>query len=206
MLDMSARIENHPGSRTAAQAGIALIEVLVTLVILLFGLLGLAGVSGRVNLAEAESYQRVQALLLLQDMTDRLNANRKAATCYSNGATGVKLGTGSTSVPACGAGTPLQQAQAVADLTAWDSMLKGQSEEEELGGAKRGAMIGAIGCVFLDDAVNNIYLVAVSWQGLAPTYAPTLADSKAFPCGNGAYGDEKLHRVVTTKIRIGNLS
>ena len=197
-------MERPPVRRFVSQTGVALIEVLVTLVILLFGLLGLAGVSSRANLAEAESYQRVQALLLLQDMTDRLNANRKVAACYSNGATGVKLGTGSTSVPACSSGTPLQQARALADLTAWDSMLKGQAED--LAGTKRGAMIGAIGCVFLDDPVNNIYLVAVSWQGLAPTYAPVLADSTAFPCGNGAYGNEKLHRVVTTKIRIGNLS
>jgi type IV pilus assembly protein PilV len=37
--------------------------------------------------------------------------------------------------------------------------------------------------------------------------APTLTDgSTAFPCGSGAYGDEKLHRVVSTKVRIGALS
>jgi type IV pilus assembly protein PilV len=202
---MSAQIENHHGSRPVRQAGFALIEVMVALVILLFGLLGLAGVSSRANMTELESYQRVQALMLLQDMSDRLNANRKVAACYSNGATGIKLGTGSSSIPACGSGTPLQQAQAAADLTAWDSMLKGQGEN--LSGAKLGAMIGAVGCVTLDDAINNIYLVAISWQGLAPTYAPTLADGTTpFPCGNGSYGNEKLHRVITTKVRIGALS
>lgn len=199
----------HPSRiRPARQAGIALIEVLVTLVILLFGLLGLAGVSSRATLTEMESYQRIQALQLLQDMGDRLNANRKAASCYSNAATGIQLGTGSTitpTFPTCTSGSALQNAQAVADLTAWDGMLKGQSED--LAGAKRGAMIGAVGCVTLDDAANNIYLVAVSWQGLAATYAPKLADGTTpFPCGNGQYSDEKLHRVVTTKIQIGKLS
>ena len=187
------------------QSGIALIEVLVAIVILLFGLLGLAGVSARATMTEMESYQRVRALQLLQDMNDRLNANRKVAYCYSNGSTGVHLGTGSTILPACTSGTPLQNAQAAADLAAWDGMLKGQAEE--LSGAKRGAMIGALGCVSLEDATNNIYLVAVSWQGLAETYAPRLADGiTSFPCGNGKYGNEKLHRVVTTKIQIGKLS
>lgn len=201
---MPVQPKNHSIPGAARQSGVGLIEILVTLVILLFGLLGLAGVSSRATLTEMESYQRVQALQLLQDMSDRLNANRKAASCYSNGATGVQLGTGSTSIPACTTGTALQNAQALADLTAWDGMLKGQSED--LSGAKRGAMIGAVGCVTLDDAANNIYMVAVSWQGLAATYAPKLADGTTpFPCGNGKYSDEKLHRVVTTKVQIGTL-
>lgn len=202
---MSVQLKNHPHTLPARQTGFALIEVLVALVILLFGLLGLAGVSSRATLTEMESYQRVQALQLLQDMSDRLNANRKVASCYSNASTGVQLGTGSTSIPACTSGTPLQNTQAVADLTAWDGMLKGQAED--LAGAKRGAMIGAVGCMTLDDATSNIYMVAVSWQGLAATYAPKLADGTTpFPCGNGKYSDEKLHRVVTTKIQIGKLS
>ncbi|HSV61508.1 MAG TPA: type IV pilus modification protein PilV [Variovorax sp.] len=191
--------------------GIALIEVLVSLVILMFGLLGLVGVSSRSNLSELEAYQRVQALQLVQDMADRLNANRKVATCYANGAAGVQLGTGSghTGTPTCIAGSAQEQARAVADLAAWDSMLKGQAEwqGDDKASGKIGGMIGAVGCVTVEDAANNIYLIAVSWQGLAQTAAPLLADgTTAFPCGNGAYGNEKLHRVVTTKVRIGALS
>lgn len=202
---MSARIRARARYIARQEHGIALIEVLVTLVILLFGLLGLAGVSSRANLAEMEAYQRIQALQLVQDMADRLNANRKVASCYSNGATGLQLNASSTSVPACTAGNVQQQTQVAADLTAWKDMLKGQAETQS--GTKLGAMIGAVGCVTLDDAANNIYLIAVSWQGLQKTAAPTLIDgSTAFPCGSGAYGDEKLHRVVTTKVRIGALS
>lgn len=189
----------------APQDGIALIEVLVSLVILLFGLLGLAGMSSRASLAEMESYQRIQALQLVQDMADRLNANRKVATCYSNGATGLQLSASTTTIPACTAGNAQQQTQAAADLTAWHNMIKGQAETA--GTTKLGAMIGAVGCVTLDDAANNIYLISVSWQGLAKTAAPTLADgTTAFPCGSGTYGDEKLHRLVTTKVQIGVLS
>lgn len=202
---MPPRIPARARRMAAPQHGVALIEVLITLVILLFGLLGLAGVSSRANVAEMEAYQRIKALQLVQDMADRLNANRKVASCYSNGATGLQLSATSTTVPACTAGNVQQQTQVAADLTAWKDLINGQAETQS--GAKLGAMIGAIGCVTLDDAANNIYLIAVSWQGLAKTAAPTLADgSTAFPCGNGAYGDEKLHRVVTTKVRIGVLS
>lgn len=204
---MNARFTT-PGLRAGApQRGIALIEVLVTLVILLFGLLGLAGVSSRASLAEMEAYQRIQALQLVQDMAERLNANRKVATCYSNGATGLQLNASSSTIPGCTAGSVQQQTQAAADLTAWSNMIKGQAEIGTKTSEKLGAMIGAVGCVTLEDPANNIYRIAVSWQGLAKTAAPTLADGKtAFPCGNGSYGDEKLHRVVTTKVRIGALS
>ncbi len=62
-----------PGSR---ERGATLIEVLVTIVILTFGLLGVAELQVRMHLAQAESYHRSHAVLLLQDMVDRVNANR----------------------------------------------------------------------------------------------------------------------------------
>ena len=192
----------HRDRRCAA--GYALIEVLVTLVIMLFGLLGLAGVSARANIAELESYQRVQAMLLLQDMADRLNANRVVASCYSNGVTGVQLGTttftGYTGVPACAAGNAQQNTRAVNDITAWNTLLQGSTETNS--GSKIGAMIGAVGCVTQLDATNSLYLVSVSWQGMAATAAPT--DPTA--CGKGLYGNENLHRMITTNVRIGKLT
>src|SRR5438034_8842517 len=86
--------------------GFSMLEVLVTLVILLIGLLGLAGVMAHATTAEMESYQRVQAIMLAQDMVDRINANRKYIDCYSNGPTGMNLGTGAGAIPACAAGIP----------------------------------------------------------------------------------------------------
>ena len=191
--------------RSQATRGFALMEILVSLVILMFGLLGLVGVSSRANISELEAYQRVQALQLVQDMADRLNANRKVASCYSGGATGTRFGTGYTGTPTCTAGGAQEQARAVADLKEWDDLLKGSAVT--IGDTKVGGMIGAVGCVTLDDAATNVYLIAVAWQGLAKTAAPVLADgTTAFPCGSGAFTDEKLHRVVTTKVRMGTLS
>lgn len=187
-----------PGSSRRHDAGFAMMEVMISKVILLIGLLGLAGLIVRSNTAEVESLQRVQALVLVQDMVDRINANRKVASCYSADAAGMELGNVVSSTPACSAGNAQQNAVAVGDLNAWNSLLQGSSETS--GNSQVGAMIGAVGCIKQLDAVNNIYLVSVAWQGMSATSSP--GDT----CGRGLYGNDTLRREVSVTLRIANLS
>lgn len=200
-------------------SGYALIEVLVTLVVLLVGLLGLAGVNARASLNEFESYQRIQAMVLLQDMVSRLNANRMVASCYSDGANGIQVGAesanGHTGVPvvaSCTLATDIhgdtvditQKTQAVADIQAWNDQLLGSAETDSSQTVTAvGAMPGAIGCIRQIDATNQIYLISVSWQGLTDTVAPT--DATGTPCGSGSYGTEARHRMVTGTVQIAKL-
>lgn len=193
------RCPTRSGRAGHGVAGFTILEILISLVIVLLGVLGLAGLIIRSNQAEMESYQRVQALALAQDMADRINANRKVASCYSNGATGMQLGTGYSGTPACAAGSAQQNTRAVDDMTAWNARLLGSAEV--LSGSNVGAMIGARGCVNQIDAANRIYLVSVAWQGLAATAAPGTGND----CGLDQYGDNALRRVVTVTIRIGTL-
>lgn len=172
-------------------AGFTMIELLVSLLILLVGLLGMAGLQTRTQHAEMESYQRAQALILTQDIVDRLNANREVADCYVI----ASIGTGYTGTPGCTAGTLEQQGRANADLTAWNSMLLGASETSN--GTNTGAMIGARGCITSIGASQ--YLVTVVWQGVAPTAAP------AQDCGQGLYGDDNLRRAISIPVTIGDL-
>ena len=77
-----------------AQAGFSMIEILITIAILMVGLLGLAGLQTQVAAAEFEAYQRAQALVLVQEMADRMNANKKLAASYKMddiGADGVEI-------------------------------------------------------------------------------------------------------------------
>lgn len=196
---MNARISNVRNR----QGGTALIEVLVTLLILLIGLLGLAGLQMQAQRSEMESYQRVQALVLLQDMVGRLNANRKVASCYAvttdttNGTP--FLGTSSTmGTPACTAGTVEQNAMAVQDMQDWQNLLLGAAETA--GGSNVGAMIGARGCVSPVPGDPNLYTVTVAWQGLGATFAPAGQN-----CGKNQYGNEAQRRVVSLTVRIANL-
>jgi type IV pilus assembly protein PilV len=185
--------------RAGALAGFAMIEVLITLVIILLGLLGVAALMVRANTSQMESYQRVQAVILLEDMRNRIEANRGVATCYANGPTGAQLGTGYGGTPTCVAGTAAQNAQAVADMTDWNAQLLGSAESKS--GTKVGAMLGARGCVSEIDAANRIYLISVAWQGMASSAVPKVT------CGQGQYGaDDSLRRALSVTVRIGDLS
>jgi len=157
--------------------------------------------------AEVEAYQRGQALILVQDMVDRLNTNRRTAGCYTvttNPAAGSPwLGMGA-GTPTCTAavGTTETRAIATQDLQDWHNALLGAGET--LGGANVGAIIGARGCISLD-AGTGVYRVAVAWQGLAATVAPTTADASA-TCGLNQYGSEAQRREVSTSLLIANLN
>ncbi len=186
-----------------------MIEVLVTLIILLVGLLGLAALHIQAQRSQMESYQRVQALMLLDDMVGRINANRSAASCYAfitNGMAIPFLGTGFTPpVPACSTGSGPAYDFARQDLTDWDALLKGASETS---GGLVGAMIGARGCVSLVDAATQTYRVSVAWQGLGDTSDPsTLNASLTCAAGEygGAVGTEPKRREVTVTLRIATL-
>lgn len=182
-----------------------MVEVLVTLVIIMLGLMGLLAMQLRSHQAELESYQRSQALILLSDFVARINANRKAARCYevTDPAAGSPyLGYESTLAPSCMAwGTAALQAQAVADLTAWDALLKGAAETVD--GSSVGAMIGARGCVSYD-AARDLYQISIAWQGLVDTIDPTSVDA-ALTCGKDLYGSEARRRIVSTTLRIADL-
>jgi type IV pilus assembly protein PilV len=179
--------------------GFSLIEVLVTIVILLIGLLGLAGLQGRALTSELESFQRSQALILLKDMENRINANRKNALDY---VTSTPLGAGAD----CSVAVNPVSAVSGADRNEWCNALKGAAE-----GVSTGAMIGARGCVYEITApaigVPSTYLAVVSWQGLNNTKAPDVSTAtSAGQCGVGQYGNESLHRVVTLPISIADLN
>lgn len=170
-------------------AGFSLIEVLITLLILMTGLLGLAGLQGRALTSQLESYQRSQALILIKDMEDRLNANRTNAVSYVT-ATASPLGVGYAD--ACPGTTT-----AARDICEWSSALKGSAE-----GATLGAMIGARGCIYeISSAIPKKYLIAIAWQGLTRTASPTVN------CAQGNYGsNDALRRVITIPITIANLN
>lgn len=186
------------------QQGFSLIEVLVTLVITLIGLLGLAGIMVQAHIAELESYQRAQALILMQDMLDKISINRTVGTCYAKTGTGGApfFGTSGAATTDCSAGSPNQQARATADMVDWGNALNGSSES--LGGNSVGSIIGARGCVVLEDSVNRIYRVSVAWQGKVATVSPTTMNAN-YTCAANQYGNDAQRRLVTATIRIGKL-
>jgi type IV pilus assembly protein PilV len=185
----------HFRHRRLAERGVTMLEVLITIVIVTFGLLGLAGLQARMQVAELESYQRTQALVLMQDMVDRITSNRKNAQQY------VTAGVGTGTVWAdCSGMTGHEK-----DLCEWSNALLGAAEIRDKGGANErsvGAMIGARGCISNPVATPpREFVIAIAWQGLTPTAAPA-----GSTCGEDQYGTNDAHRrVVVSRVIIACL-
>lgn len=177
--------------------GTSLIEVLVTIVITSVGLLGLAGLQGRLQISEVESYQRSQAVILLNDMVSRIQSNHRVAATY---VTASPVGVGMT----CPVTTSSSTRQQV-DAAQWCIALQGAAEK--FGGANAGAMIGGRGCV--ESLPNNQYLVTVAWQGQAPLAAPP----SSVACGANLYDtagtsctSDVCRRAITSIVQIATLN
>ncbi len=187
--------------------GVTMMEVLVTLLIVTLGLLGAAGMQSRMQVAQVESYQRAQAIVLLQDMTNRIAANGKNAASYATtGLSPTYVGNSATTGTEvtfswnC-ASSPPTITQAQKDLCNWSDALFGASETS--GGSNIGAMIGARGCVALTTAtMPREVLVSVVWQGFTPTQAP----GTTLTCGSGLYGaNEATRRIMVATVKVGCL-
>ena len=196
--------------RAKSQAAFTLLEVLITLIILAVGMLGLANLQSKIHVTEVESYQRAHAVLLLQDMVDRISSNRStaAAAAYTDAEV---LGTGTSedcTAATLAAVTPAAAKLAAADRCEWSNALLGASEKRASDNANVGGMIGARGCIEEIQAPDNspgvctpgIYRITVAWQGLHKTSVPAL------DCGKDLYGgaaNDSMRRVISTTVSIG---
>jgi type IV pilus assembly protein PilV len=148
-----------------------------------------------------ESYQRGQAVVLLNSMVERINANRDLPSNFGAAyVTANPLGTDDAQPADC-TGTAMGVAR---DKCEWSNALKGAAETS--GTTRVGAMVGARGCVTEVQARNTtpgvcapgIYLVTVTWQGLNPTSIPSAT------CGQGLFGsDDRLRRAISARVSIG---
>jgi type IV pilus assembly protein PilV len=181
-----------------ASSGFSLLEVLITLIIVAFGLMGLAALMMRIQSAEVESYQRVQALLLVRDMTERMAANQQNAASF---VTGNVVGTGDSEPASCASYAAGSFGK---DICEWSNALKGSAEVQS-GGTNVGAMSGGRGCITQIQAADptagicqpGIYEVSVAWQGVVNTVAPAVS------CGQNLYGPEGYRRAVSSRVTVG---
>jgi len=194
--------------------GFTLLEVLIALLITAFGLLGLAGLMSKMQLAETEGYQRSQAMILVTDMVERINAamprgpadslSTYQASDYDTGTTTPRgTGYGGSGLSDCTTVT----ATPAHDLCEWSNALKGAAESSS-GGSQVGAMVGARGCVELLVAANNAGCkaptdrVSVTWQGLFPSAAPN-ANLACGKTGTPYGSDDRYRRIIAQKVTVG---
>ncbi|MBF0192448.1 MAG: type IV pilus modification protein PilV [Magnetococcales bacterium] len=201
--------------------GFSLLEILITLLIVSVGLLGLASLLSRMQVAELEAYQRTQALIVLSDISERLNVQRATLSCFAfttDTAQGTPFigtpGTGWTLPTGCAASTAILNTRTDETLSQLNDQLQGLAEVKTGSASGSGAMIGARACIHYNNADlladstgtpitgTGTYTITIVWQGLAPTVAPPATHA----CANGLYGSESLRRAVSTSIRFANLT
>jgi type IV pilus assembly protein PilV len=185
-----------------SQRGAMMIEILITLGITVIGLYAILELHKQLQRSEVESYQRTQALMLINDMASRLETNRGGVASYLT----------DTTTPFYGAGMVCPTAitsVAERDIRAWCLSLQGAAET--LSGNSVGALIAGRGCIEETVAGSGQYMLTVAWQGLGPVAAPPASVACGFGLYNDAAGEdtgcvnELCRRVVTTMVRIADL-
>lgn len=177
-----------------SQRGFSLIEILVTVSILAVGLLGLAGLQLRALNAERESYARGQALMLVDEMAERIVINKSNAAA---GEYGSADGYGAGSTVDCSS-----PAGALVDLCDWNDAIQVGTVTVDAGSNETsiGTLHNPIGCVAWD-AATSVYVVSVTWWAkeiISGASDPTLAcDVSAIPAGN--------RRTVIRTVRLATL-
>ena len=183
-----------------------MLEVVIAVAVVAIGLYGLLEVHSNLQRSEIESYQRTQALLLLDDMASRISTNRTAAATYATAAdevTGVCAVTDPTTIPVSDPDSVVAR-----DVAEWCLSLEGAGEK--IGPASVGALVGGRGCV--EDLLNGLFRVTVAWQGRFPLESP----GTAIPCGRNRYNlpagsecaeasDDSCRRAIAKTVRIGEL-
>jgi type IV pilus assembly protein PilV len=110
----------------SSQRGVGLVEVLVALLVMSIGLLGYAGLQLRALGSTEDAHYRTQAIVIAQDLAERMSANPQARAAYLNAAnwstvsgfSGKPVGWDNCSINACG-----PNAMAVSDIlqVSWQS-------------------------------------------------------------------------------------
>jgi type IV pilus assembly protein PilV len=167
------------------QQGVVLMEVLIALLITAFGVLGYVGFQARTTMSQFEGYQRTQALMLINDMAERMSLNRSEAASYVLDDIGAGL-PDNCAAPATRVAT---------DLCEWADLIEGAAEVQ--GAAKVGAMINARACI--TNPAPNEYVISLVWQGIQASGRPVT------DCGEDAFASEETRRAVSTRVHVADL-
>ncbi len=186
-------------SMNTKQQGFSLLEILISLVILGFGILGLANLQSKLLLSDIETYQRSQAILVLNDMASRIKNNTSDFETILKNTPSVAVGTGDAEPADCTA-----KSGAARDICEWSNILKGASEN--LDSDSVGGMKDARGCLTQITAPDTtkgictpaIYQIDVVWQGMLST------TTSSSTCGQDQYGaNDSFRKVISSQITLG---
>ncbi|MDP5064792.1 MAG: type IV pilus modification protein PilV [Haliea sp.] len=194
--------------RLRRQSGVTLIEALVTFVILSVGLLGIVSLQAISKTSQHQGIQRSNAVMLANDLVERIRINPGGLATYSAGGLATPFGGGTLSAPTtdCAATACTATQLAAYDLWLWEQGIDGATVTVTGSDAvvrNAAGLIAPRACVrFTADtgmARTGLVDVIIQWRGLGETQdAVTAGDGEA--CGGAAAGADDFRRqlVVST--------
>lgn len=199
-------IKDRSMPRLTIASGSALLEVVITIFILAIGLLGIAGMQSRIHVMEYESFQRAQAIVIMNDLVDRISNNRAEAEIDLYVSKAVDWLVPGNIANDCAA----QATLAERDLCEVGNVLKGAANKtSEAATTGNGTMDQGRICVSRFVETNNKTFdrcqvgvqVHVAWRGKGPTVVPVSN------CGQVS-GDptDNFRRVISTRIGTGDVA
>ncbi len=199
---------NRPASLQTGlrMRGIGMIEVLVTLLIISVGFLSMAGLQTVAKRSNFDAVQRTTAVILTQDILEKMRANPLSLHEYLTSAVGLGGGTLTEPTQACSSAEHCNTAQLAAyDQWLWEQSIDGATETRLLDGAttETGGLSEPTGCVSGPAAGGaGIYTVTIVWRGLSELTNISDNDCGA---GSGKYGDaDQFRRIVEVQVYIAS--
>lgn len=195
------------GDMLERNQGFTLIEVLITMVVLAIGLLGLALLQATSLNNQLEAYHRAQAILLLEEMSNRIRVSSDGALAgvYADATNFGQRSLDDFGLDAGQDCLDIIDNAPLRDLCEWNYALEGAAVTLEKGDGSvtnMGSVNGAIGCI--ENIAGSAYgeaivRLTIAWQGMAKTAAP------ASLCGQGAFGEDEFRRVAIIDTVIASL-
>lgn len=176
--------------RRIKETGLTLVEVLIAVLILGIGMIATLALQGTAKSGNLEAFQRTQAVLIAQDLAERMSSNRQAdLDDYQGTYTGSTITTFSN----CLGTTNCSADQMVSwDLYQFDQAILGASEVRS--GHNTGGLISAEGCV---EHTNGLVTIVIIWKGISLGASPT---SPIADCGSSISASERRMFVFSTFI------
>ena len=197
-MSSATRKSHWAGSR--AQSGFTLIEALVTAFILAVGIMGIVSLLSLSKVSQHESIQRTRAVVLADDILERIRRNPAGMSVYNVGLSAPLGGAsrGTEPVPNCQSGTCASDELARYDLWAWERLLDGTSAIVTDSGASTVGVRNVRACIDFTADVGRqntgIVDVVIQWQGLQETADAVISGGTL--CGGATDSDATRRQVI----------
>lgn len=159
------------GALNASQdVGFSLIEILVSMLLISLAFLNVAGLQTAAKKANYDALQRTSAVILANDIAEKMRANPISLDRYITAGNGVGGGTLNQPNRFCILATQCNPDQlGVYDMWLWEQALDGASETREISDIETntGGLVSSTACITGPSAgAAGVYTITIVWRGL----------------------------------------